>query len=72
MSIRFILERLCYTETHDGWTDNPDYAHNTGKVRLYHHRYFGYKVLREDNKFKLERSPAVDDVRTIISEYPYF
>lgn len=60
------------TKTHSGWTDNPNRAHNTGKTRLYHHRYYGYRIIYEDGKFKLERSPAVDDIREIIYDYPYF
>ena len=57
---------------HSGWGTNPNYSANTGEVRLYHHRYFGYKVVLEDGKYKLRKSRAVDDIREIIYEYPYF
>ena len=60
------------TKTHSGWTDNPNRSHNTGKTRLYHHKYYGYRIIYENGKFKLEKSPLVDDIRDIIYEYPYF
>lgn len=60
------------TEHHDGWHTNPYDSDNTGKTRLYHHKFYGYRVIYESDKFKLERSPYVDDIREIINEYPYF
>ena len=57
---------------HDGWTDNPYRSDNTGRVRLYHHMYYGYKLIYKDGKYKLEESPLVNDIREIIFEYPYF
>lgn len=57
---------------HEGWTSNPLDSNNTGKTRLYHHRFFGYRIINENGKFRLEKSPIVDDVRQIINEYPYF
>lgn len=60
------------TVHHSGWTKNPNYLHNTGETRLYHHRYYGYRIVYKNGKFKLERSDAVDDIREIIDEYPYF
>lgn len=60
------------TVHHDGWHRNPNDSDNTGKVRLYHHRYYGYRVVNKNGKFVLERSPYVDDVREIIDDYPYF
>lgn len=59
------------TVVHSGWTKDPSYWHNTGKVRLNHFRYFGYRVIYKDGKFVLEKSPEVDDVRKILGEYPY-
>ena len=59
-------------ETEDGWTDNPNYIHNTGSTLLYHPRYYGYRIIYKDGKYDLERSKAVDDIREIIEEYPYF
>lgn len=57
---------------HDGWHTNAGDSDNTGLTRLYHHRYYGYRIINEDNKLRLERSPAVDDIRDIIFDYPYF
>ena len=60
------------TVHHDGWHSNPYDSDNTGKTRLYHHRYYGYRVLYENGSFKLEKSPDADDIRDIIYDYPYF
>lgn len=60
------------TVTHSGWTTNPNRAHNTGRTRLYHHRYYGYRIIYENGEFKSEKSQAVDDIREIINDYPYF
>jgi len=60
------------TVHHDGWHTNANDSDNTGKTRLYHHRYYGYRIVEENGKFKLERSPLVDDIREIINDYPYF
>lgn len=60
------------TVEHDGWHTDPNDLNNTGKTRLNHHRYYGYRVIYKDGKFKLEQSPAVDDIREIIDDYPYF
>ena len=59
------------TVTHSGWHDNPRDSDNTGKTRLYHHKYYGYRVIYKDGKFELERSRLVDDVREILQDYPY-
>lgn len=56
---------------HDGWTQDPDYWPNTGKVRLNHFRYFGYRVVNKNGKFTLEKSQEVDDYREVIEDYPY-
>ena len=58
--------------THSGWTDDPDYWHNTGLTRLCHHRYFGYQIMYDNNKYKVVKSEPVDDVREIIDDYQYF
>ena len=60
------------TVHHEGWHTNPYDSDNTGKVRLYHHRFNGYRVVYKNNYFTLEKSDAVDDIREIITEYPYF
>ena len=57
---------------HEGWHTNPNFVYNTGEVRICHHKYFGYNIEYSNGKFRLHRSPLVDDVREIINEYPYF
>lgn len=57
--------------THSGWTTDPNRAHNTGKVRLNHYKYFGYQAVEKDGKITLEKSKEVDDVREILQDYPY-
>ncbi len=59
------------TDTHSGWTSNPSYSHNTGRIRIGHHRYYAYRVNYTNNGFQLERSPLVDDIRQVMEEYPY-
>lgn len=60
------------TVEHNGWHTDPYDSDNTGKTRLYHHRYYGYRIVNNNGKFRIETSPAVDDVREIIYDYPYF
>ena len=59
------------TVHHDGWHTNAKDSDNTGKTRLYHHRFYAYRVNYVDGKFVLEQSPAVDDIREVLDEYPY-
>lgn len=66
------IEVKTRTVEHNGWTANPYDSNNTGRTRLFHHRFLGYKIVNENDKFKLKKSPAVDDIREIIMEYPYF
>jgi len=63
-----------YTEEvqHDGWHTDPYDNTNTGRIRLYHHRFFGYRIVEKNGKYQLEKSQSVDDIREIIFEYPYF
>ncbi len=60
------------TVTHSGWHSNPKDSDNTGKTRLCHHRYYGYRINYINGKYEVEKSPLVDDVRQIINDYPYF
>ena len=60
------------TVHHEGWHTNPYDSDNTGRVRLYHHRFYGYKIIYKNNKFSKVSSYAVDDIREIMDEYPYF
>ncbi len=58
--------------THSGWTLDSKYEHNTGRVCLYHYKYYGYKII-EENDVYLQQSPLVDDIRDAIKEgYIYF
>lgn len=59
------------TEEYEGWTRNPNHRGITGKTRIYHTRYYAYKLIYRDNKLETERSHEVDDVREILDEYPY-
>ena len=60
------------TVHHSGWHRNAKDSDNTGAVRLYHHRYYGYRIINNNGEYKLERSPNVDDIRDIIEDYPYY
>ena len=60
------------TDTHQGWTQNPNYRGVTGKVRVVHSRFFGYRIVKKDGKYVLEKSKSVDDIRDVIQNYPYF
>lgn len=59
------------TETYEGWSTNPRHRGVTGKTKVYHRRYYAYKLVQRDGKLALEKSPIVDDIRTILNEYPY-
>ena len=67
-------ETETYTETvhHSGWHQNAYDSDNTGRTRLCHHRFYGYAVVLQNGKYKLVKSPLVDDIRYIIDYYPYF
>ena len=43
-----------------------------GRIRIYHYRFCGHRLVYKDGKYINERSPFVDDIREIIDEYPYF
>lgn len=57
---------------HDGWHKNPLDSDNTGRTRLYHHKYYGYRIINDGKKIKVEKSGLVDDIRDVIFDYPYF
>ncbi len=59
------------TVTHSGWTDNPNDSDNTGKTRLYHHKFYAYRINFINGEYVLERSPLVDDIREVLADYPY-
>ena len=57
---------------HSGWSTDPTHRGNTGETRLYHNRFYGYRIVFKNGKYIKERSNDVDDVRDIIDDYPYF
>lgn len=60
-------------QTRYSWTSDPNHSNLTGETRLCHYVYVGYKVEKnEKGKYVLVESPAVDDLTTIMDEYPYF
>ena len=60
------------THHHEGWHQDSRSSNNTGKFRIVHYQFHGYKVIYENGKFYTQRSYDVDDVREILSDYPYF
>ena len=60
------------TTTHTGWSRDPYDSDNTGRVRLCHNRFYGFRLNYKDGKYKREQSPLADDIRDFIDEYPYF
>lgn len=59
------------TVHHDGWHTNPHDSDNTGRTRLNHHRYYAYQIVYKNDKFTLNKSEAVDDIRYVLNDYPY-
>lgn len=56
---------------HHSWTTDTSRM-LTGETRICHHVYQGYKIVKnEKGKYELVESPAVDDITTIMDEYPY-
>lgn len=54
------------------WTTNPDRTGLTGETRVCHHMYQAYKIeYDEKGKPVLIKSPVVEDLTTIMDEYPY-
>lgn len=59
------------TVHHSGWHDNASSINNTGRVRVGHNRYYAFRVNYSEKGVELEQSPYVDDIREVISDYPY-
>lgn len=54
------------------WTTNPNRSGLTGEERLCHYVYQGYKIEKDEKgKYVLIPSKYVDDLTTIMDEYPY-
>lgn len=58
--------------TRYSWTSDPNHSRLTGETRLCHHVYVAYKVEKDEKgKFVLIPSPDVEDLTTVMDEYPY-
>ena len=58
--------------THHSWTTDPNHKGLTGEQRLCHYVYEAYKIEKDDKgKFVLIPSSEVDDLTTVMDEYPY-
>ncbi len=62
------------TTTHTGWTTNPKDINNTGKIRVCHHRFYGYDIVYDckTKTYGRVQGPLKDDVRDFMKDYPYF
>ncbi len=58
--------------TRYSWTDNPNHSRLTGETRMCHHVYQAYDIAKDDKgKYVLIASDKVDDITTVMDEYPY-
>lgn len=53
------------------WTDDPTHFGLTGKVRLCHHLYRGYKIIDKDGEIQVIESPEVNSYKDLDPEYQY-
>ena len=68
VSINYSCEpEVCYS-----WTTDESHEELTGKKRVVHYMYYGYKVtIDEKGNFILKRSDAVDSLEDLPLEYQY-
>lgn len=60
------------SRTRYSWTSDPNHSKLTGETRLCHYTYVAYKVEKDEKgKYVLIPSENVDDLTTIMNEYPY-
>lgn len=58
--------------TRHSWTTDSNHDRLTGEQRLCHYVYTAYKVEKDEKgNFVLVPSPEVDDITTVMDEYPY-
>lgn len=58
--------------THHSWTTDPNHSRLTGEQRVCHHVYTAYKVEKDESgDYVLIPSSEVDDITTVMDEYPY-
>ena len=69
------MSSIYYTfipQTRHSWTTDPNHPRLTGETRVCHHVYVAYKVeMDEKGKYVLIPSPDVEDLTTVMDEYPY-
>lgn len=54
------------------WTSDSNRSSLTGETRMCHYLYGAYKIEKdEQGKYVLVSSPYVDDLTTVMDEYPY-
>lgn len=59
-------------QTRHSWTSDPSHSRLTGQTRICHHVYVAYKIeLNEKGKYVLIPSSQVDDITTVMNDYPY-
>lgn len=59
-------------QTRYSWTSDPNHSRLTGETRVCHHVYVAYKIEKnEKGKYVLIPSPDVEDLSTVMDEYPY-
>lgn len=58
--------------THHSWTRDANHSRLTGEQRLCHYVYTAYKIEKDEHgKYVLIPSDSVDDITTVMDEYPY-
>ncbi len=60
------------TNHHSGWSEDPTHRGVDGDVRINHHKFYGYRIVKKNGEYIKEQSPIVDDFRDIINDYPFF
>lgn len=61
------------THHHSGWSEDPTHRGVDGRVRINHHQFYGYRIVKKNGEYiPPEMSPLADDFREIINDYPFF
>jgi hypothetical protein len=60
-----------YPVTRYSWTTDENHSRLTGEMRLCHYTYTGYKIVEENGKLVVKSSQPVDDITSIMDEYPF-
>ena len=60
-------------DTSPAWTTDPNHKNLTGRTRLCHHIYYGYKVVyNHAGNMCFDKSEPVDNIYDLPEEYDYF